>query len=36
MAQDFMEKGYVKVFALTGGWDAWIRAGYPVERKGKR
>ena len=28
-----MEAGYDDVQALTGGLDAWIRAGGPMERK---
>jgi rhodanese-related sulfurtransferase len=29
-----MERGYEKVYALKGGWEAWEKAGYPVEPKG--
>jgi rhodanese-related sulfurtransferase len=29
----FKQKGYSKVFALKGGWKAWLKAGYPVEEK---
>jgi len=25
--------GYMKVYALKGGWKAWSEAGYPVEPK---
>jgi 3-mercaptopyruvate sulfurtransferase SseA len=28
-----MERGYRKVYALKGGWDAWEDAGYPVQEK---
>jgi 3-mercaptopyruvate sulfurtransferase SseA len=28
-----MEQGYRKVYALKGGWDAWMEAEYPVEEK---
>jgi 3-mercaptopyruvate sulfurtransferase SseA len=28
-----MAMGYPKVYALKGGWDAWKKAGYPVEPK---
>ncbi|MBW2436304.1 MAG: hypothetical protein JRF29_03430 [Deltaproteobacteria bacterium] len=28
-----MKKGYANVFALKGGWYAWKKAGYPVEKK---
>jgi rhodanese-related sulfurtransferase len=33
VAQELMNKGYEKVFALLGGWNAWLEAGYPVEKK---
>jgi 3-mercaptopyruvate sulfurtransferase SseA len=25
--------GYLRVFALKGGWDEWKNRGYPVEAK---
>jgi 3-mercaptopyruvate sulfurtransferase SseA len=28
-----MANGYRQVYALKGGWQAWQRAGYPVEAK---
>ncbi len=28
-----MEQGYRKVYALKGGWRAWIDANYPIEEK---
>jgi len=28
-----MELGFKNVFALKGGWDEWLKAGYPVEKK---
>jgi len=28
-----MEKGYTKLFALKGGWNEWVGAGFPVETK---
>jgi len=28
-----MEKGYRKVYALKGGWDEWLKAGFPTEKK---
>jgi rhodanese-related sulfurtransferase len=28
-----IEKGYKKVRALKGGWDAWMQAGGAVEPK---
>ena len=33
VAQSFKLKGYNKVFALEGGWRAWINAGFPLEDK---
>lgn len=35
VARQLTEKGYNRVFALRGGFDAWIAAGYPAERKSK-
>ncbi|MGD9285820.1 MAG: rhodanese-like sulfurtransferase, partial [Desulfobacterales bacterium] len=29
----FIENGYLKVYALKGGWSAWNKAGYPIEKK---
>jgi sodium/hydrogen antiporter len=26
----FIESGYPNVYALQGGWDAWLAAGYPI------
>jgi 3-mercaptopyruvate sulfurtransferase SseA len=26
-----LKQGYRDVYALEGGWDAWVNAGYPVE-----
>jgi 3-mercaptopyruvate sulfurtransferase SseA len=28
------ENGYENVSVLLGGWDAWMKAGYPVEGSG--
>jgi len=28
-----MEMGYMKVYALKGGWREWDKAGYPTEKK---
>jgi len=28
-----LKKKFTKVYVLTGGWDEWFRAGYPVEPK---
>jgi len=33
VAQILLGKGFRKVFALKGGWNAWEKAGYPVEPK---
>ncbi len=33
VARSFLLKGYKNVFALQGGWSAWMNAGYPVEEK---
>jgi rhodanese-related sulfurtransferase len=27
------ERGFTNVFALKGGWNEWIGAGYPAEAK---
>jgi len=35
VAQLLTEKGYPRAFALRGGFDAWIAAGYPTETKSK-
>jgi 3-mercaptopyruvate sulfurtransferase SseA len=29
----FIQKGYAKAYALTGGWKGWEAAGYPTEAK---
>jgi rhodanese-related sulfurtransferase len=33
VAQELIEKGYTKVYALKGGWRDWEKAGYPTEPK---
>jgi rhodanese-related sulfurtransferase len=33
VAQQFVEKGYTKVYALKGGWHEWYRAKLPVDPK---
>jgi rhodanese-related sulfurtransferase len=33
LAQKLLELGYKNVWALKGGFDAWLNAGFPVERK---
>lgn len=35
VAQVLNEKGYPRVFALRGGFDAWVASEYPVEEKAK-
>jgi rhodanese-related sulfurtransferase len=32
-AQTLSQKGYARVFALRGGFDAWVASEYPVEVK---
>ena len=32
-AQILIEKGYSKVYVLKGGWEEWLKAGYPTEKK---
>jgi len=31
--RQFMGMGFTKVFALKGGWNEWVKAGYPTELK---
>jgi rhodanese-related sulfurtransferase len=33
VAQQFIKKGYAKVYALKGGWDEWEKAKFPLENK---
>jgi 3-mercaptopyruvate sulfurtransferase SseA len=33
VAQTLFGIGFMKVFALKDGWDAWEKTGYPVEPK---
>jgi rhodanese-related sulfurtransferase len=33
LAQQLEERGYKKVYALEGGFDAWQETGLPVEPK---
>jgi rhodanese-related sulfurtransferase len=35
LAQKLLDRGYEKVWALRGGFDAWEDAGLPLERKAK-
>jgi rhodanese-related sulfurtransferase len=31
LAQALKKTGYGKVYYLKGGWDDWVKAGYPVD-----
>lgn len=33
VAQKFIEQGFTKVYVLKGGWEEWLKAGYPTEKK---
>jgi rhodanese-related sulfurtransferase len=33
VAQQLMDMGYKKVYALKGGWGEWQKAAFPVEKK---
>jgi len=33
VAQELIDAGFQKVYALKGGWKAWEKASYPVEKK---
>jgi rhodanese-related sulfurtransferase len=33
VAQNLLEMGYTKVYALKGGWKEWLNADYPTEKK---
>lgn len=35
VAKALANSGLARVFALRGGFDAWVAAGYPVEEKAK-
>jgi rhodanese-related sulfurtransferase len=32
-ALEMMKMGYEKVYVLKGGWNEWLKAGFPVEKK---
>jgi len=34
VAQELRDQGFTEVYALQGGFDAWKKAGGPVEPKG--
>jgi 3-mercaptopyruvate sulfurtransferase SseA len=36
VAQTLLRHGWKNVRPLLGGWDAWLRAGYPTESKATR
>jgi rhodanese-related sulfurtransferase len=33
VAQRLMDMGFTKVHALKGGWNEWLKANYPTEKK---
>jgi len=33
IAQLWIRSGYTKVYVLKGGWEEWLKAGYPTEKK---
>jgi len=33
IVQQFMEQGFTKVYVLKGGWEEWLNANYPTEKK---
>jgi hypothetical protein len=33
VAQKLMDKGFTKAYALKGGWNEWLKANYPTEKK---
>ena len=33
IAQLFIRLEYTKVYVLKGGWEEWLKAGYPTEKK---
>ena len=35
VAKSLKEAAHSRVFALRGGFDAWVAAGYPLEQKSK-
>jgi 3-mercaptopyruvate sulfurtransferase SseA len=35
VAQTLLDSGWADARALSGGFDAWRRAGYPMEPKGE-
>ncbi len=33
MVQNILQKGFTKVYVLKGGWEEWLNANYPTEKK---
>ena len=33
LAKLLIRKGYTKVYVLKGGWEEWLKAKYPIEKK---
>ena len=33
IAQLFIERGFTKAYVLKGGWEGWLKANYPTEKK---
>jgi rhodanese-related sulfurtransferase len=33
VAQKLIDMGFTKVYALKGGWNEWLKAGYPTGKK---
>jgi rhodanese-related sulfurtransferase len=33
LAQELIEMGFTKVYALKGGWKEWNKDKYPTEKK---
>jgi hypothetical protein len=33
MAREFMKQGYPRAYALKGGWEEWLKAGFPTQPK---
>jgi rhodanese-related sulfurtransferase len=31
VAQEMIKLGFKKVYALKGGWNEWVEAGFPTE-----
>ena len=32
VARELLDRGFTNVRVLKGGWDAWVKAGYPTEK----